>query len=106
MDWKKFEEVAKAITAADPSLVGSTIYIWGGQGFFSRTGRGLDRHSGRQDRQHRQRRQAAGDEKAAGRCRGDVSLVDMKVTKLHYSKQFYDGNVGMLLIGEWFPGRW
>ena len=33
------------------------------------------------------------------------SLIDMKVTKLHYSKQFYDGNVGMLLIGEWFPGQ-
>ena len=23
---------------------------------------------------------------------------------MHYSKAFYDGNVGMLLIGEWFPG--
>ena len=32
-------------------------------------------------------------------------LIDMKVTKTHYSKQFYDGNLGMLLIGEWFPGQ-
>ena len=33
------------------------------------------------------------------------SLIDMKVTKTHYSKQFYDGKLGMLLIGEWFPGQ-
>jgi hypothetical protein len=31
-------------------------------------------------------------------------LIDMKVTKTHYSKQFYDGKAAMLLIGEWFPG--
>ena len=33
------------------------------------------------------------------------SLIDMKVTKTHYSKQFYDGKLGMLLLGEWFPGQ-
>jgi multiple sugar transport system substrate-binding protein len=32
-------------------------------------------------------------------------LIDMKVTATHYSKQFYDGQVAMLLIGEWFPGQ-
>ena len=31
-------------------------------------------------------------------------LIDLKVTKTHYSQAFYGGNVGMLLIGEWFPG--
>ena len=29
----------------------------------------------------------------------------MKVTGTHYSNLFYGGNVGMLLIGEWFPGQ-
>jgi multiple sugar transport system substrate-binding protein len=32
-------------------------------------------------------------------------LIDMKVTSTHYSKQFYDGQAAMLLIGEWFPGQ-
>jgi multiple sugar transport system substrate-binding protein len=30
--------------------------------------------------------------------------LEMKITKTHYSKAFYAGNVGMLIIGEWFPG--
>ena len=34
-----------------------------------------------------------------------VPLTYLKVTKTHYSKVFYDGNCGMLLIGEWFPGQ-
>jgi ABC-type glycerol-3-phosphate transport system substrate-binding protein len=33
------------------------------------------------------------------------SLVDIKVTAIHYSKQFYDGQAAMLIIGEWFPGQ-
>ncbi|NLL25721.1 MAG: extracellular solute-binding protein [Sphaerochaeta sp.] len=104
--WKKFEEVAKAITAADPSLVGSTIYIWGGQGFFQagQAGDSIVTPDGKIDNidnvvkqlEMRKRLEDVG---------AMWSLVDMKVTKLHYSKQFYDGNVGMLLIGEWFPGQ-
>lgn len=31
-------------------------------------------------------------------------LVDLKVTKTHYSQVFYSGMSPMLLIGEWFPG--
>jgi multiple sugar transport system substrate-binding protein len=32
-------------------------------------------------------------------------LIDMKVSAVHYSKQFYDGQVAMVLMGEWFPGQ-
>jgi len=104
--WEKFEEVSKAITAADPKLVGSTIYIWGGQGFFQagQAGDSIVTPDGKIDSienvvkqlEMRKRLEDVG---------AMWSLIDMKVTKLHYSKQFYDGNVGMLLIGEWFPGQ-
>jgi multiple sugar transport system substrate-binding protein len=33
-----------------------------------------------------------------------MSVIEQKSTKTHYSKGFYDGTVGMLIIGEWFPG--
>ena len=34
-----------------------------------------------------------------------IPLVELKVTKTHYSTAFFRGNVGMLIIGEWFPGQ-
>jgi multiple sugar transport system substrate-binding protein len=104
--WEKFEEVSLAITEADPELIGSTIYTWGSQGFFQagQAGDAIVTPGGEIDNvehvvkqlEMRKRLEDAG---------AMWSLIDMKVTKLHYSKQFYDGNVGMLLIGEWFPGQ-
>ncbi|MBG0767617.1 MAG: extracellular solute-binding protein [Spirochaetaceae bacterium] len=104
--WEKFEEVSKAITAADPSLVGSTIYIWGGQGFFQagQAGDDIVTPDGKIDSIENVVKQLEM-RKRLEDLQAMWSLIDMKVTKLHYSKQFYDGNVGMLLIGEWFPGQ-
>ena len=34
-----------------------------------------------------------------------TKLINLKVTKTHYSKVFYEGKCPMLLIGEWFPGQ-
>jgi multiple sugar transport system substrate-binding protein len=33
-----------------------------------------------------------------------MPYVDILATKLHYSQAFFNGNVAMLPIGEWFPG--
>jgi multiple sugar transport system substrate-binding protein len=33
-----------------------------------------------------------------------IPLAELKATKTHYSKAFWAGNSGMLLIGAWFPG--
>lgn len=104
--WAKFEEVSKAIHEADPSLVGSSIYLWGGESTFQAAQHNdllisNDGVIGNVDNVISQ---------IAMRKRlEDVgamwSLIDMKVTKTHYSKQFYDGKLGMLIIGEWFPGQ-
>jgi multiple sugar transport system substrate-binding protein len=104
--WEKFEEISKAIHDADPSLVGSSIYIWGSQGFFQagQSGDSIVTSDGKIDNienvvSQLEMRKRLEDEGAMW------SLIDMKVTKTHYSKQFYDGKLGMLLIGEWFPGQ-
>jgi multiple sugar transport system substrate-binding protein len=104
--WEKFEEVSNAIHDADSSLLGSTIYIWGGQGFFKagQAGDSIVTPEGEVDNlsnvmDQLEMRKRLEDNGAMWK------LVDMKVTKTHYSKQFYDGNVGMLIIGEWFPGQ-
>ncbi|MGE4455047.1 MAG: extracellular solute-binding protein [Sphaerochaeta sp.] len=104
--WEKFEEVSKAITAADPSLTGSSIYIWGGLGFYQagQAGDDIVTPAGEIDSIENVVKQLEM-RKRLEDLQAMWSLIDMKVTKLHYSKQFYDGKVGMLLIGEWFPGQ-
>jgi multiple sugar transport system substrate-binding protein len=104
--WEKFEELSMAIHAADSELIGSSIYIWGGQGFFQagQAGDAIVTPDGKIDNienvvkqlEMRKRLEDAG---------AMWNLIDMKVTKTHYSKQFYDGKLGMLVIGEWFPGQ-
>jgi multiple sugar transport system substrate-binding protein len=104
--WEKFEEVSQAIHEADSSLIGSSIYIWGSQGFFMADQEGdklidKDGNIGNLDNVLKQLEMRKRLEDTGAMWK----LIDMKVTKTHYSKQFYDGNLGMLIIGEWFPGQ-
>lgn len=104
--WEKFEEVSNAIHNADPSLIGSSIYFWGGETTYRAAQNNdilvtNDGEIGNVDNlvaliAMRKRLEDTG---------AMWSLIDMKVTKTHYSKQFYDGKLGMLLLGEWFPGQ-
>ena len=41
--------------------------------------------------------------KALEQTKAIIPLVELKATKTHYSKAFYQGNLGMLIIGAWFP---
>lgn len=103
--WAKFEEVAKKLSSGDGNVYGATVYSWGSSQVIM-TG---------------QKEKAIIDSKGnidldksletwykmRKRMEADKSMwpfIDMKVTKTHYSKQFYDGKAAMLLIGEWFPG--
>lgn len=102
--WEKFAEVSEKL--AKSGAVGSSIYFWAScifyrsaqyeQDIITRDGKiqldnsVLDYLKMRKDLEAK---------------KAMWPLIDMKVTKTHYSKQFYDGNLGMLLIGEWFPGQ-
>ncbi|QTQ17099.1 extracellular solute-binding protein [Treponema parvum] len=104
--WDKFEETARAIHAADPSLIGASIYFWGSNAAYisNQTGEVFISNDGKIGAMDNLLRQIAIRKRLE--AEGAMwSLIDMKVTKTHYSKQFYDGKLGMLLIGEWFPGQ-
>ncbi len=103
--WQKFEEVSQAIHAAKPEYMGCTIQQSPSNQEFvaSQAGDDIVTAEGKIDNLSnvtkflamRKRLESTG---------AMWPLVDMKVTKTHYSKQFYDGKVGMIVIGEWFPG--
>jgi multiple sugar transport system substrate-binding protein len=103
--WAKFVEVAKKMSSGDGKVYGSSIYFWGSNQLLMETqkmkpiidAKGKIDYDGDILRAFSIRKQLE-DAKAMW------PLIDMKVTKTHYSKQFYDGRVAMLLIGEWYPG--
>lgn len=104
--WDKFAEVARKLATGDGRVYGAVMYIWPicsyqpsqqhGDSFIDAKGN-LDFDPEVLKYSLELRRQLE-KEKAI------IPLMELKATKTHYSKAFYDGNVGMLLIGEWFPG--
>ena len=103
--WDKFAEVSKQLASGNGEVFGSTVYFWGGNQLFmqSQAQKPIIDVKGKIDydtsiqRWFRMRKQLE-------EAKVMWPLIDMKVTKTHYSKQFYDGKAAMLLIGEWFPG--
>jgi multiple sugar transport system substrate-binding protein len=102
--WAKFAEVAKKISSGDGKVLGASVYFWGSSQAMMEAQRfkpiidakGKIDYDGAILSWFKMRK----DLEAA---KAMWPFIDMKVTKTHYTKQFYDGNVGMLLIGEWFP---
>ena len=103
--WEKFAEVSKKLASGDGNVYGSSVYFWGNNNLFleAQAQKPIISANGKIDFDGNilkwfQMRKDLENAKAIW------PLVDMKVTKTHYSKQFYDGRTAMLLIGEWFPG--
>ena len=104
--WEKFGEVAKALTDPEKGTVGACLYIWANssmhqasqnnQAFITPAGEIQIDDSFHNALKQRKELEAAG---------ALVKLTEMKVTGTHYSNLFYNGNLGMLIIGEWFPGQ-
>ncbi|HYH03719.1 MAG TPA: extracellular solute-binding protein [Bacillota bacterium] len=104
--WEKFIEVTKKLGSGDGQQYGALIYTWPqctvapviqkNYMFINAKGK------------------LNFDEKLLGfsikmrrdleKAKAIMSMAELKATKTHYSKPFYEGNTGMLLIGEWFPG--
>ncbi|MFW5777204.1 MAG: ABC transporter substrate-binding protein [Spirochaetota bacterium] len=103
--WAKFEEVANEIATGDGEVYGGLIYTWGSQHTFPAFQEGvqfitpdgeIDINDSVVESLNMRKRLEENE--------AIVPLVELKATKTHYSQAFYAGNVGMLLIGEWFPG--
>ena len=103
--WATYEEVARRLSSGDGEKYGSLWYTWGicqppvalqhGTEFISADGE-IDVNEYVWE-SFKLRKELEEDNIIP-------KLVDLKVTKTHYSQAFYEGNVGMLIIGEWFPG--
>jgi len=104
--WAKYAEVARKIASGDGKVYGALQYVWGQNMVMSsmQQGRRMITRDGKVD--------IDDTTVAAMKMRKELeeakaiwSLVDLKVTKTHYSNAFFSGTVGMLPIGEWFPSQ-
>ncbi|MDR2742461.1 MAG: extracellular solute-binding protein [Treponema sp.] len=104
--WDKFAEVAKQVSSGDGKIYGASVYHWGSSQLImeSQRQKSIISADGRLDYDDGIRRWLS-IRKAMEEEKSMWPLVDMKVTATHYSKQFYDGQTAMLIIGEWFPGQ-
>jgi len=103
--WEKFVEIAEQLATGDGKVYGALMYIWSLCQSIPATQRGIQyiTADGKLDVDDSliysfKIRKKMESKKAI------MPLVELLVTKTHYSKAFWEGNVGMLLIGEWFPG--
>ncbi len=103
--WKKFMEVAEKLSSGDGKRYGAFFYTWGQLNMFPAIQANVSfiTRDGKIDindtvLQSFKMRKELEQKKAI------MPYVDIVATKLHYSQAFYNGNVAMLPIGEWFPG--
>lgn len=101
--WDKFVEISQALSENDGKTFGSCIYTWGSQQVFPAVQKGVQfiNADGTIDldesvlKSVKIRKELEDGEDM-------ISLVELKVTKMHYSQVMYRGVAPMLLIGEWF----
>jgi multiple sugar transport system substrate-binding protein len=104
--WEKFYEVAKKLSSGDGKVYGAYFHVWNQSSLmlFLQTFSPVIDSKGKiiiNDKKFLDSlrlRKKMEQEKLMPR------LVDLLATRLHYSKAFYDGNVAMMPMGEWFPG--
>ena len=104
--WAKFAEVARQVSSGDGRVYGASVYHWGSSQLIMQTQarKSIISADGRLDYDNSIQRWLS-IRKVMEENGSMWPLVDMKVTSTHYSKQFYDGQAAMLIIGEWFPGQ-
>ncbi len=103
--WDKYVEISQLMSDNDEKTFGSCLYTWGSCSVYPAAQEGMNfiNADGSIDVDNSllksfQIRKTLEDGLDSPR------LVDLKVTKTHYSQVFYTGMAPMLLIGEWFPG--
>lgn len=103
--WKKFMDVAQKMSSGNGEKWGAFLYTWGliqvipaiqDNVYFITPDGKIDINN--TVLQSFKMRKQLEQEKAI------MPYVDILATKTHYSQAFFNGNVAMLPIGEWFPG--
>lgn len=104
--WAKFVDVAEQVATGDGEIYGGLMYTWSpcqvvpaiqrGVQFITKEGEvDIDDSVIYSFKMRKELEEA----------KAIMSQADLKATGTHYSKAFWGGNVGMLIIGEWFPGQ-
>ena len=103
--WKNFVSLAEKLSSGDGNKYGAFFYIWGqlqvvpavqdNVSFITQAGKIDTNDTVLQSYKMR---------KELEQKKAIMPFVDIVATKLHYSQAFFNGNVAMLPIGEWFPG--
>ncbi len=103
--WKKFMEVAEKLSSGDGKKYGAFFYTWGQLNMFPAIQDNVSfiTRDGKIDINNTVL-QAFKMRKELEQKKAIMPYADIVATKLHYSQAFYNGNVAMLPIGEWFPG--
>lgn len=103
--WERFAEVAERLSDPDRNRYGGLIYTWGYQLVIPSWQSGIDfissdgvvdvDESVPYSFELRRNLEESG---------AIWPLIELKVTRTHYSRAFFSGEAAMLTIGEWFPG--
>ena len=103
--WRKFMDVAEKMSSGDGQKWGAFFYIWGQLNYFPAIQDNVQfiTNAGKIDVNNTVV-QSIKMRKELEQKKAIMRYVDILATKLHYSQAFYNGNVAMLPIGEWFPG--
>ncbi|MDT8296688.1 MAG: hypothetical protein RQ801_00195 [Spirochaetaceae bacterium] len=102
--WEKFSEIANKLATGDGDIYGGLLYTWGmcnvmpvfqrNKPFITQEGEiDIDDSFIYSFRLRKELEESL----------AIFPLIELKATKTHYSKAFYSGKVGMLIIGAWFP---
>ncbi|MCJ7617815.1 MAG: extracellular solute-binding protein [Desulfobacterales bacterium] len=105
--WEKFVEVAKQIATGDGKIYGAVMYFWSLNQVSPAIQRGVQfiTNEGKIDIDDDSVLYSFKMRKELEQAKAIIPQAELKATKTHYSRAFWEGNVGMLLIGAWFPGQ-
>lgn len=103
--WDKFIETAQAMSENDGKTYGACIYTWGSQQLFPAAQKGIQLIDAQGNLDIDDSVLWSAKMRKTLEDGMDMTpMVDLKVTKTHYSQVMYSGMAPMLIIGEWFPG--
>lgn len=104
--WDKFAEVAKKLSSGDGKQYGAFIHSWPQITLFPAIQEGVDfiTPDGHVDINAKAVLYSMRMRKSLEKSKAIMSLSEQMATRMHYSTAFYNGNVAMVVMGEWFPG--
>ncbi len=105
-NWKKFAEVTKKLSSGDGKQYGALLFTWPQFSLFPviQENTYFISAEGKVKFDEKAMTRSIKMRRDLERNKAIMSMAQMKATNTQYAKAFYDGNIGMIIMGEWFPG--